>query len=427
MEAESTVRTGPSHSREPLPLVVRELAADLLPRTPVLAEDLTRHFFATVDELPARDAALFGELLGSTEANIAQVMRLLRLGAAAGELVVPVEAADFMRGLLRRGIGVAALLRVYRLGHAWVWDYWSRALRERIDDVDALNDALERSSAFMFAYIDRISDELVTEYGTEHERMARSVDHLRADTVRALLAGEPVDEEAAPARLGYELRRWHVGLRISARGREVGGLDRAVGDIADALGLRDPLVVRAGATQIDAWIGGFDPPDLAPLDALELPDGVRVAVGEPGAGVPGFRASHEDAVEAARVADLVGEHAGPVTRYAHVELVSLLAADLPRARAFVARRLGALAANDEPTARLRETALAYLATGGGTTLVAKELFIHPNTVGNRMKKAEELLGRRVADDSVMLIAALTLATALGPAVLDGDHARPPGR
>ena len=55
----------------------------------------------------------------------------------------------------------------------------------------------------MFAYVDRISDILVEKYG-ERERMARGAAQLRGDTVRSILAGEPIDEELAVQRLGCD-------------------------------------------------------------------------------------------------------------------------------------------------------------------------------------------------------------------------------
>ena len=115
-----------------------------------------------------------------------------------------------------------------------------------------------------------------------------------------------------------------------------------------------------------------------------------------------------------------------MTRYERVELVSLLAGDFPRAKAFVARRLGPLASPGEPAERLRETVLAFLTAGGSATRVAKQLFVHQNTVAYRVKRAEELLGRRVTDDPVELECALTLAAVLGPSVLTGDGDEPAG-
>jgi hypothetical protein len=165
-------------------------------------------------------------MLASAEANIDQVLRLLRAGADADALVVPIEVAQYVRGLVRRGVTLPVLLRSYRLGHAWFWDRWSQALHDRIDSLEDLLAAQEQSSAFMFAYVDRISDILVEDYGSERERMARGAAQLRGDTVRSVLAGEPIDEELAVQRLGYELRRHHVALRVSSSASEVRGLER---------------------------------------------------------------------------------------------------------------------------------------------------------------------------------------------------------
>jgi DNA-binding PucR family transcriptional regulator len=63
--------------------------------------------------------------------------------------------------------------------------------------------------------------------------------------------------------------------------------------------------------------------------------------------------------------------------------------------------------------------LAFLAAGGSATRVAKELYIHQNTVAYRVKRAEKLLGRRVTESPIELTCALTLAAALGSAVLSG--------
>ena len=109
-----------------------------------------------------------------------------------------------------------------------------------------------------------------------------------------------------------------------------------------------------------------------------------------------------------------------MTSYERVELVSLLAGDVPRARAFVAGQLGPLASAAEPAERLRDTVLAFLASGGSATRVAKELYVHQNTVAYRVKRAEELLGRKVGERPIELTCALTLAAALGPAVLAGE-------
>jgi hypothetical protein len=405
------------------PPAVRELAAELLPRSTEIARSMNDHLFAMMPELRERDdGELRAETLASCEVNIAQVLRLQKLGAGPDALVLPVEAAEWARSLVRRGISLATLLRAYRLGHAWLWDLWSQQLHERVTDGEAFVGAEQQSSAFMFAYIDLISDVLVAEYGTERERVMRSAEQLRAETVRAILAGEPLDGEAAGRRLGYELRRHHVALRVSGRGSELRGLERAAREAAAAVGAGDPLVVATGAATVDVWSGALRPPGpLAGLDAYVPPDGILVAVGTPGHGIDGFRRSHAEALQAARVTALARGEGAAVTRYERVELVSLLASDFPRARAFVATRLGSLATPDEATERLRETVLAFLVAGGSATRVAKQLFVHQNTVAYRVKRAEELLGRRVTQDPIELTCALMLAGILGASVLAEDR------
>ena len=148
--------------------------------------------------------------------------------------------------------------------------------------------------------------------------------------------------------------------------------------------------------------------------------GVLVAFGKPGSGITGFRTSHAEALQAARIGSLARGGQAAVTSYARVELVSLLAGDLVRARAFVAGQLGPLASTAEAAERLRATVLAFLSSGGSATRVAKELYVHPNTVGYRIKRAEELLGRSVVERPIELTCALTLAAVLGPAVLAGE-------
>ena len=401
-----------------MPLVVRDLAAEMLPGVPRLAREMTDHLFANMPELVgSRDDDLYAETLASVQANVDQALRLLRLGADVDAIVLPVEAVEYTRALVHRGIALPLLLRMYRLGHRWFWDHWSRTLRRHISDPDELHAAQEQLSAFTFAYVDRTSDVLVTEYAAERERSMRGAAQLRAETVRAILAGEPLDAEVATGRLGYALRRHHVALRVSSCASEVRGLERAATEAATALGTSEPLVIPSGGAMLDVWCGAFAALDTTRLDAYTPHEGIRVAVGTCSDGVAGFRRSHDEAVQASRIATLAAGGANRVTRYSSVELVALLTADLPRARAFVARQLGPLAANTEAIARLRDTALAFLSAGASTARVAEKLYLHQNTVGYRIKRAEELLGRRMTEDAVELGCALRLAATLGPAVL----------
>src|SRR5206468_2284856 len=87
-------------------------------------EHAREHLVVNMPELSAGDDDLREETRASVEGNVDQVLRLFKLGAPADALVVPPDAAELVRGMVRRGITLAVLLRTYRLGHAWFWDVW---------------------------------------------------------------------------------------------------------------------------------------------------------------------------------------------------------------------------------------------------------------------------------------------------------------
>jgi DNA-binding PucR family transcriptional regulator len=81
----------------------------------------------------------------------------------------------------------------------------------------------------------------------------------------------------------------------------------------------------------------------------------------------------------------------------------------------VHRTLGEL---DGPGAGLRdsrETLLAYLDEERSVNAVAKQLHVARNTVSYRVKRAEALLGRSIADRQLELHVALLLERAIGSA------------
>jgi hypothetical protein len=405
---------------------VQQTAANLLPTTPELGRGMADHLAAAIPEIAAiDDDDLLAELLASAEANVGQVLRMLAHGASPDDITTPHEALDYLRGNVRRGLPLSVLLRSYRLGHAWFWERWSAALQERVVDSGELAAGQDQSSAFMFAYVDKVSDALVEEFGSERERMLRSAAQIRAETVRGILRAEPVDAELASRRLGYQLHRHHVALRVSSGASAVDGLERAVGEAAAALNAGEPLVIPSGAARYDVWCGSFEVPATDGLERYEPPPRVVVAFGTPSEGVAGFRTSHLEAVQAARIGALMRGARPSVTSYSRVELVSLLASDLPRARAFVTAELGPLGSATEAAERLRETGLAMLVSGGSATRVARDLFVHKNTVAYRVKQAEEMLGHGINDHPVELSCALTLAAVLGPAVLVDEGSAAP--
>jgi DNA-binding PucR family transcriptional regulator len=85
--------------------------------------------------------------------------------------------------------------------------------------------------------------------------------------------------------------------------------------------------------------------------------------------------------------------------------------------AWVAGTLGGLAADDEQHARLRETLLVFLDTGGSYKATAERLVLHKNTVQYRIRRAEESLGHPVGDHRHDVELALRASRWLGSSVL----------
>lgn len=146
------------------------------------------------------------------------------------------------------------------------------------------------------------------------------------------------------------------------------------------------------------------------------PPGVRLAIGLAGAGVEGFRDSHRQAAEAARVGAMSTRNAWSF-RYQDLDLVAMLSTDLPAARDFVARELGDLAGDTNSVTTMRRTLKHYLDRDRSLAATATDLHIARNTVAYRVQRAEHLRGRPATDRRLQLHAALTLADELGDAVL----------
>jgi DNA-binding PucR family transcriptional regulator len=147
-----------------------------------------------------------------------------------------------------------------------------------------------------------------------------------------------------------------------------------------------------------------------------------MALGRPAFGIGGFRMTHIEAGHAARFWALGNGSLDGTASYQAVEVVSLLAADLERARRFVGSELGPLADRSEAAARLRSTLLGFLAHGGSHVHAAQALHMHENTVYKRVRKAEELIGRPIAERRVEVQTALMLAETIGADVLNAPHA-----
>lgn len=361
----------------------------------------------------------FEENVRATEANITLLAEIVDAGLDPREITLPPATGAFARAAVERGDDLTGGLRSLRLGHAVLWQHVLPRLREHAADADQLERAVAVAGAWSFDFIDVISVLGEQAYQVEQARWLRSASALQAEVIDALLSGEEPDVVTASRQLRYELARTHLAV-VAWAGDEPGTrstfalLEDAIAGVASALGSERPLVQSRGTHVAAGWLG-FEA-DLAPsLDDLRVdlnaPGAVWVACGTPGAGIAGFRASHEQAMLARRVARQSGRPAGTFTAFPRVALTSLATADLGQAQAFVRSTLGALEPVDDLSRRLAATVQVYLEEDASSSRAARRLAIHENTVRYRLRQAEALLGRPVTVRSLDLQVALRIADA----------------
>lgn len=351
----------------------------------------------------------------------------------------PAMAVAFVRLLVHRGLPPETLVQTYRIAHGAFWRTLVGELRSAIVDPTELATALEHGAAYMFAFIDALTDAAQRRYADERAQWVRSSDAVRAQTIRELLDGVPLDAEAAGRRLRYALDREHLALVAwSPVGPAVAvpAIERAVRDLVAPLDAGPPLMTTVGNGLVAAWLGrrrGFDPAAIRALRPIsDAPTEPALAIGGPAHGPDGFRHAHAEAMHARRVAQLRGaaplggedggasrggdggfsgrpSGGGAVTHYADVAVTALATADHEQARRFVASRLGPLAADTPRARRLATTLETYLEERSSPRRTAIRLGIHENTAAARVRAAEDRLPRPIEGQVTELLLALRLA------------------
>lgn len=416
-----------------------KVIAALDPRIGVITGEIVTHI---LDENPrlSEDLDLVDLLSASVEANVTNALHVLGHGIPLDRIDAPPAAVEYARRLAQRDIAITLLIRGYRLGQA-VFTRWCYA--ELVAHVPDRQTALAAGQALnegAFAYIDRVTEYVVTTYTREREQWLRYADAVRADQVRSLLEGGEVDSRAAEAVLGYPLRGTHVGLVAWAGepdacggGSTLARIELVARRLSERLTARDsPLVIPQDEFSAWAWIPVSSPFQLGREHFDDVltgkGSGIRLAVGEPASGVEGFRRTIREAGQARTVAVAAGPAGRPVTLFGRIAPVALMASDLTGTREWVVRTLGPLAVDDDQCARLRATLHEFLAARGSYTESAKRLTLHKNTVVYRVRRAEEVLGRPVGDDRLEVELALLACCWLGPSVLSAPAAsdRPRG-
>lgn len=329
---------------------------------------------------------------------------------------LPDPADRYATFLARQGLPLLTLLRAYEVGHAEFWRLFAEALRVGPDRLEATGraDALERTSTLMFDYIQAVTALAVSAHTRTCTYMERRASSQRIEVVRSILSGS-CDDLAAERFLEYRLGPEHVGYVGWLTGSpDLVQLEDVITELRQHLEPLQHVAIADGDFTIHGWFTVRGDGWRDELRHLSLPEGTAIACGAPHPGADGFRATHREALETRRVAEMLGMERPAV--YEDMAVAVIASRDPDHARWLVERELGCLASTDAAMCRLVSTLETYLMELGSPTRAGRRLALHPNTVIQRLRRIEELRGRPVDATSL----SLRVAVALAPLVRAGS-------
>lgn len=398
----STVRqrhpmTRRSQSSRSAPKARAALAAKLRTRLPELESEILNRVGAIGNSTEIADPeyrdGLRRAILAGAEHGIAVVeLGERRVGP------VPVALLGQARLAARHGVSLGTMHRRCIAGkHLFAEALFDEARRQP----GLGDDEIERLRSSQAAVFDRMLAQLEDEYEREAQLRPGSSHDRLAERVKQLLAGELVDVSDLPYDFGDD---HHIG--VVANGEATGAIRRLAKDL-DAR----PLIVRPGGPTVWAWLGTRQPVcrhRFGRTIASCWPSALPVGVGEPDHGLIGWRLTHRQALA---VAPTAHRQPGGIARFAENAILAAIERDDLLATSL--RKLYVEPLEDERNRGLEplRTLRAYLEAGRNGQSAAAALNVTRQTVSNRLKKIEELLGRSLTGDTADIEIALRLADA----------------
>lgn len=250
--------------------------------------------------------------------------------------------------------------------------------------------------------LEHVAASIEREFVQERELIARPDVQRRVETVQKLLAGEPVDQ-AELDRLGYRLHaHWHLG--VIATGDDAGDVLLRLRTNLE----RRVLLVPCEHGVIWGWLGGQRKLAVRELERLLSASSradFRLVIGEPGSGLDGWRQTHREARDAFLAALRKPDK---LVRYADTPLFAAAVQNDTLTR-WLRDFLAPLRGQKDGGVGLLQTLRALINVECNRRAAAALLDIDRHTVENRLRTAEELLGRSLTTCLPELDTALRLA------------------
>ena len=411
--------------------LVADVAAAVSRRAAAVSEDVYEVILREIPEL-RDDKPVLALLVSSVSSNVGTCLQVMQHQIDLSAVQAPAAALEYARRRAQRGTPLTALLRAYRLGHACFSDWFLKELAQHADTAPMITAATLSMSKIVAGYVDQTSEEIVAAYTREREDWLRNRSAARAARIRDLLSGRRINVSATEATLGYRLRQYHVGLvcwtgDATAAVDDITRLEHAISHVAGKADCTaDPVFLPRDESSAWAWLplGIRDTFDAAEASTAGADADLHFAFGDAAKGATGFRITHQQAIAAQAVALAAGSPPPRAVTFSEVAPVAMMLGSSDLLRAWVLGTLGGLATDDEHHARLRDTLLTFLQSGGSYKTTAERLMLHKNTVQYRIRKAEESLGRPVGEHQHDVELALRASQWLGSSVLQPARERP---
>ncbi|GCE43448.1 hypothetical protein CJ179_29160 [Rhodococcus sp. ACS1] len=405
--------------------VIREIADRVIPHQAEFAEGLLA---SIITDMPSvvPDREYRDMLRVSVIENTMVLLDALRANVDPVSISPPPGAVTYARGLARRGVSLADLLRIYRVGQA----QFTGICLDVADGLDEANDlrAVKTVIDTVATYLDHVCECITVDFEEERERWIHSRSGLKQHWISRLLAGTVADTAEAQRAIGYPLSGTHLAVDawiIADRAQvtaSVEVLDRFHDLLTTAAARASTVSVHTDEAAMTIWVSLREPERnliarlKALLDADPLP--VQVATGLPGDGVDGFRCSYDQAARVRKLAESARPGPPQILTFADVAPVAMMTGDVAELRYFVGATLGPLSADTERAHELRETLRVYLACNRSPAAASERMMLHRNTVTYRVQQAsEELGGTPEGVDQFTVSAALEVCRWYGSSVL----------
>ena len=374
------VRNGPASSAS-YERARAEVSARLRERRSEIESAVLTRVFALSDdgeplELSSLDPEYLQGLRAAASAAVQFALEVIERGEDQAPPPPPLLLAQ-ARLAARHGVALHTILRRYSAGFLVFSDFLVAEA-----GASGMRGAFLQRLLRAQAVLDRVLAAVSEEYAREQAQQPSSSKERLAERVERLLAGELLDTSS----LGYELACTHLAAIATGQ-----GVQEALRSLARAFQCR-LLVVERPEGALWAWLGSREPLEMCELHRYageSWPGGAKVAIGEPGAGLEGWRLSHRQARAALAVAQRSPE---PFVRYADVALLAAVLSDELLASTLRRLYLRPLEAERDGGEVLRETLRAYFEAGRNVSAAAGVLGIKRHTVTGRLRAAEEWIG-----------------------------------